>query len=179
MMHFSVKAIKVSESGDKELLPRKHPLSHGKVLAVPPKKMAISNNDATPSFPEPDYDDDSSDGVPDLEFPTDLPLPEPDSPPGDFTLDPSTGKVPGKEYPRTPTPPPTPPPLPEPLEKEEPISNSTTLDTLVKQATEGLTESDLAGNTVENSSITTKVEIEDEDDDDDEPVIVSSSVPGM
>lgn len=44
-------------------------------------------------------EDEESDGVPELEFPTDLPLPEPDSPPGEFILDPSTGKLAGQEYP--------------------------------------------------------------------------------
>lgn len=51
-------------------------------------------------FTTPDKDEDESDdGIPDLEFPTDLPLPEPDSPPGEFILDPETGKIAGQEYP--------------------------------------------------------------------------------
>lgn len=50
-------------------------------------------------FPQPDKDEESDDGIPELEFPTDLPLPEPDSPPGDFILDPETGKIAGQEYP--------------------------------------------------------------------------------
>lgn len=44
-------------------------------------------------------EDDESDGLEELEFPTDLPLPPPDSPVGDFTLDPETGKMAGQEYP--------------------------------------------------------------------------------
>ncbi|KAK9694226.1 Chromo (CHRromatin Organization MOdifier) domain [Popillia japonica] len=44
-------------------------------------------------------EDDDSDGLEELPFPTDLPLPEPDSPPGEFTLCPSTGKILGQEYP--------------------------------------------------------------------------------
>lgn len=44
-------------------------------------------------------EDDESDGIPELEFPKDLPLPEPDSPPGEFILDPETGKVVGQDYP--------------------------------------------------------------------------------
>lgn len=44
-------------------------------------------------------EDDESDGIPELEFPKDLPLPEPESPPGEFILDPETGKVVGQDYP--------------------------------------------------------------------------------
>ncbi|GJQ87785.1 putative chromatin organization modifier domain protein [Trypoxylus dichotomus] len=44
-------------------------------------------------------EDDESDGLEELPFPTDLPLPEPDSPPGEFTLCPLTGKVLGQDYP--------------------------------------------------------------------------------
>lgn len=44
-------------------------------------------------------EDEESDGLEELEFPTDLPLPSPDSPPGDFVLDPETGKIAGQEYP--------------------------------------------------------------------------------
>ncbi|KRT79608.1 hypothetical protein AMK59_7461, partial [Oryctes borbonicus] len=44
-------------------------------------------------------EDDESDGLEELPFPTDLPLPEPDSPPGEFTLCPLTGKVIGQDYP--------------------------------------------------------------------------------
>lgn len=47
----------------------------------------------------PEEDDDSDDGLEELPFPTDLPLPEPESPPGEFTLCPLTGKVVGQEYP--------------------------------------------------------------------------------
>lgn len=53
-----------------------------------------------------DEGEESDDGVPDLEFPTDLPLPEPDSPPGEFVLDPETGKIAGQEYPEEPEQPP-------------------------------------------------------------------------
>ncbi|XP_022918456.1 uncharacterized protein [Onthophagus taurus] len=42
--------------------------------------------------------EDESDGLEELPFPTDLPLPEPESPPGEFTLCPLTGKIVGKEY---------------------------------------------------------------------------------
>ncbi|KAI4460381.1 hypothetical protein MML48_5g00014521 [Holotrichia oblita] len=44
-------------------------------------------------------EDDDSDGLEELPFPTDLPLPEPDSPPGEFTLCPLTGKILGQDYP--------------------------------------------------------------------------------
>lgn len=127
---------------------RKRPLSRSKTSPILPKRLAPTAGDVTAAFTDPvAEDDDSSDGVPDLEFPTDLPLPEPDSPPGEFTLDPFTGKEPGREYAKTPS------PQPEPREKEPDEigivqNSSTTLDTLVKQATEGLTESDLAGSTM-------------------------------
>lgn len=48
---------------------------------------------------EDDKAEDSDDGLPELEFPKDLPLPEPESPPGDFVLDPETGKIAGQDYP--------------------------------------------------------------------------------
>lgn len=48
---------------------------------------------------EDDKGEDSDDGLPELEFPKDLPLPEPESPPGDFVLDPETGKIVGQDYP--------------------------------------------------------------------------------
>lgn len=51
------------------------------------------------SFEGVDHGDESDDGLPELEFPKDLPLPEPESPPGDFVLDPTTGKIAGQEYP--------------------------------------------------------------------------------
>lgn len=47
----------------------------------------------------PEQDDESDDGIPELEFPKDIPLPEPESPPGEFILDPETGKVIGQDYP--------------------------------------------------------------------------------
>lgn len=45
-------------------------------------------------------EDEESDGLEDLEFPPpDAPIPEEESPPGDFVLCPLTGKIAGKEYP--------------------------------------------------------------------------------
>ncbi|XP_018320304.1 uncharacterized protein LOC108733589 isoform X2 [Agrilus planipennis] len=89
--------------------------------------------------------EEESDGLEELEFPTDLPLPEPDSPPGEFTLDPSTGKLLGQ---KTPSPPPEPEPEPEPnvqmLSSEtDATSDSPSLDNLVKLAAADLTEEDL------------------------------------
>lgn len=71
-------------------------------------------------------DEESDDGLEELEFPTDLPLPEPESPPSDFVLDPATGKLAGHEYP----------------EKEE-ETNSTSLENIVKLAAADITEEDL------------------------------------
>lgn len=147
----------VSQNFSKEGI-RKRPFARSKTSPLLTKRSTPTAGDVTAAFTDPVGDgDDSSDGVPELEFPTDLPLPEPDSPPGDFTLDPFTGKIPGQEYAKTPS------PQPEPLEKDLEESgvapnSSTTLDTLVKQATEGLTESDLAGSMMENAVVKSEVE---------------------
>lgn len=67
---------------------------------TPEKKILTPQVEKKDVFSTPDKDEDESDdGIPDLEFPTDLPLPEPDSPPGEFILDPETGKIAGQEYP--------------------------------------------------------------------------------
>lgn len=62
------------------------------------KKTPVSLTPKKEPEPEPILSDES-DGIEELEFPTDLPLPSPDSPPGEFTLCPMTGKVLGQEYP--------------------------------------------------------------------------------
>ncbi|RZC37460.1 titin [Asbolus verrucosus] len=85
-------------------------------------------------------DEESDDGVEELEFPTDLPLPAPDSPPGEFTLDPFTGKVAGQEYP-DPEPEPV---INEPGKKETPAE---TIDNIVKLAAADITEEDLKPDT--------------------------------
>jgi hypothetical protein len=80
-------------------------------------------------------EEDSDDGIPEMEFPTDLPLPEPDSPPGEFTLDPNTGKLAGVEYPD-----PEPEPVIHEIKKESP---SESIDNIVKLAAADITEEDL------------------------------------
>ncbi|CAH0554500.1 unnamed protein product [Brassicogethes aeneus] len=92
-----------------------------------------------------DEEDESDDGIPELEFPTDLPVPEPDSPPGDFVLDPETGKIVGQDY---------------PLEaavviNESPIAlgqPSSTLENIVKLAAADITEEDLKGDPLAESA---------------------------
>ncbi|KAF5273951.1 hypothetical protein FQA39_LY01066 [Lamprigera yunnana] len=86
--------------------------------------------------------DDDSDGLEELDFPTDLPLPEPDSPPGEFTLCPLTGRVLGE--------------MEEPKEAEDTGTDSTSLDVLVKLAAATLPD-------VVDSNTTIKKEVESED----------------
>lgn len=88
----------------------------------------------------PSYDDES-DGIPELEFPTDLPIPEP-SPPREFTLDPETGKVVGEDY---------------PADKEveifdEPKLKPYNLENLVKLAAADLLDDEMAQNEEEKDS---------------------------
>ncbi|XP_060529547.1 uncharacterized protein LOC132703984 isoform X2 [Cylas formicarius] len=88
--------------------------------------------------PEKSCDEESDDGVEPLEFPEDLPAPEPDSPPGEFTLDPSTGKVVGVEYG---------PDKPVIINEDIPrnVDNPSTneLENIVKLAAADITEDDL------------------------------------
>nr|CAI5840277.1 unnamed protein product [Callosobruchus analis] len=84
--------------------------------------------------------DDSDDGLEELPFPDEIKVPEPESPPGDFVLDPITGKIAGVEYP----PAPEPEPLPEPMEEEKAAD---TLDNIVKLAAADITEEDLKSET--------------------------------
>ncbi|KAK4875445.1 hypothetical protein RN001_011867 [Aquatica leii] len=86
--------------------------------------------------------DDDSDGLEELEFPTDLPLPEPDSPPGEFTLCPLTGRVLRDTE--------------EPKEPEDVSADSTSLDTLVKLAAAELPDVDLDPNTEKKEANATK-----------------------
>lgn len=64
-----------------------------------PPTAAIVKRVEPPKVETPKIDDDESDGLEELPFPTDLPLPGPDSPPGEFTLCPLTGKIIGQDYP--------------------------------------------------------------------------------
>ncbi|XP_076265666.1 chromodomain-containing protein chromator isoform X2 [Rhynchophorus ferrugineus] len=85
-------------------------------------------------------DEDSDDGLEPLPFPAlDDPLPEPESPPGEFVLDPETGKIAGREYVDKPV-----------VIKEEPQSVPQTtneLENIVKLAAADITEEDLQGDT--------------------------------
>ena len=66
-------------------------IAHRKVPpnVISPKKLELPRSEVI-------NDDDESDGLEELPFPTDLPLPIPDSPPRDFTLCPLTGKILGE-----------------------------------------------------------------------------------
>ncbi|XP_044755585.1 uncharacterized protein LOC123314381 [Coccinella septempunctata] len=82
-------------------------------------------------------DDDSDCGLPELEFPAEIIPPEPEEPPGEFTLDPTTGKIAGVEYPEN-------EPEPEIATTEDNKENSeNTLDNIVKLAAADITEADL------------------------------------
>ncbi|CAH1961289.1 unnamed protein product [Acanthoscelides obtectus] len=102
--------------------------------------------------------DESDDGLEELPFPDEIKIPEPDSPPGDFVLDPITGKIAGVEYP--PAPDPEPLPEPEPMEEERATD---TLDNIVKLAAADITEEDLKSETpmdIEEPTIQQPVEEE-------------------
>nr|CAH7758281.1 unnamed protein product [Callosobruchus chinensis] len=108
--------------------------------------------------------DDSDDGLEELPFPDEIKVPEPESPPGDFVLDPITGKIAGVEYP----PAPDPEPLPEPMEEEKAAD---TLDNIVKLAAADITEEDLKSETpmdieepMEQEPTVHKVEEEDDEE---------------
>lgn len=75
-------------------------------------------------------EEDESDGLEELEFPTDLPLPPPDSPPGEFSLDPETGKLAGHEYPT------------EEIKLEEQNDGTATLENLVEMTAAQMLDSD-------------------------------------
>ncbi|KAF2903635.1 hypothetical protein ILUMI_02542 [Ignelater luminosus] len=84
--------------------------------------------------------DEDSDGLEELEFPTDLPLPPPDSPPGEFTLCPLTGKILGQDYP----------------EPEETLPENTSLDNLVKEAVAELPDMDVDACSLETKDKSTE-----------------------
>ncbi|KAL3268895.1 hypothetical protein HHI36_007983 [Cryptolaemus montrouzieri] len=82
------------------------------------------------------YDDESDSGLPELEFPSEIIPPEPEESPGEFTLDPTTGKIAGMEYP-------DPEPEPEISPEENKENPENTLDNIVKLAAADITEADL------------------------------------
>lgn len=69
-------------------------------------------------------DEESDDGLEEMEFPKEIVLPEPESPPSEFVLDPTTGKLAGHEY-------------------EEKEMNASSLENIVKLAAADITEEDL------------------------------------
>ncbi|XP_045475655.1 uncharacterized protein LOC123681345 isoform X1 [Harmonia axyridis] len=88
-------------------------------------------------------DDDSDSGLPELEFPAEIIPPEPEEPPGEFTLDPTTGKIAGVEYPEN--------ELEHGTTTEDNKENSeNTLDNIVKLAAADITEADLKPDLGEN-----------------------------
>lgn len=120
-----------------------------------PKKTLTSMMDM--SAPE---DEDSDDGLEELPFPDEIKIPEPESPPGDFVLDPITGKIAGMEYPEKIEPEES--ELdPEPLEEEK---SDTSLDNIVKLAAADITEEDLKNDdSIDDDPLSSH---HDEDDDD-------------
>lgn len=107
-----------------------------------------------PPPPLPPKDEDSDDGLEELPFPEEIKLPEPESPPGEFVLDPVTGKIAGQEYPD-----PEPEPIPEPeaeVEESKMETEDNSLENIVKLAAADITEDDL-----KNESEETPMETEE------------------
>lgn len=105
-------------------------------------------------------EDDSDDGLEELPFPDEIKIPEPESPPGEFTLDPFTGKIAGVEYPEK-VEPEEPEPDPEPEEER----SDSSLDNIVKLAAADITEDDLKNDDpMDVDPLSSHHEEEDEDD---------------
>lgn len=79
--------------------------------------------------------DEDSDGLEELDFPTDIPLPEPESPPGEFTLCPLTGKILGENG--------------QEDEENVAVTETTSLDHLVKEAVAEFSDVDMSTSTTE------------------------------
>ncbi|KAJ8966970.1 hypothetical protein NQ314_003193 [Rhamnusium bicolor] len=120
-------------------------------IVIKPKEEVKKPN------PPPPLDDDSDDGIEEIPFPVDLPLPVPDSPPRDFTLDPFTGKIAGQEYPE---------PEPEPVVVKTDIEDSSP-ENIVKLAAAEITEDDL-----KNECEEAPMETDDIDTQEDEEIPV-------
>lgn len=104
-----------------------------KMMRYASNKNLKDNDKGLSDFKDNSRFDDDSDGLEELEFPTDLPPPEPDSPqPEDFVLDPETGKIAGVEYPEE----------SEVIINQE-VNAENTLDNIVKLAAADITEADL------------------------------------
>lgn len=125
-----------------------------------PKKTLTSMMDM--SAPE----DDSDDGLEELPFPEDIKVPEPESPPGDFTLDPITGKIAGVEYPEKME-------VDDDVDEHEPepteeAKSDTSLDNIVKLAAADITEDDLKNDDALDMDPMEDHHDDEEDDDDEE-----------
>lgn len=118
----------------KPLIVRKEAEKVVKKAETPVKPKSVEKKEETKPT-RTTNEEDSDDGLPELEFPTDLPLPVPESPPREFTLDPTTGKVVGVDYPD-----PEPEPVVSEVKKETSLQ---TLDNIVKLAAADITEEDL------------------------------------
>lgn len=115
-----------------------------------PKRTLTSMMDM--SAPE----DDSDDGLEELPFPEDIKVPEPESPPGDFILDPITGKIAGVEYPEKPE-------IELEPEPTEEAKSDTSLDNIVKLAAADITEEDLKND--DATDVETMMDAHHEEDD--------------
>ncbi|KAJ8985990.1 hypothetical protein NQ317_013874 [Molorchus minor] len=135
--------------------PEGTPKSIATKIIVKPKEEPKKPEPSPPQPPPKLPNDESDDGLEELPFPDEIPLPAPDSPPADFVLDPVTGKIAGQEYPET---------VPEmPIVKPEVDESS--LDNIVKLAAADITEDDLKN---ETPMETDPLDQEDDDDDDDD-----------
>ncbi|XP_017780656.1 PREDICTED: uncharacterized protein LOC108565618 isoform X2 [Nicrophorus vespilloides] len=93
-----------------------------KAAAAAAAASVVCNTDSNQHSSKDSKDDEESDGVEEMDFPTEIQLPAPDSPPPEFTLCPLTGKVLNKDgQPIEPDPEPT-----EPMRTEN-IDNLVTL----------------------------------------------------
>lgn len=128
-------------------------------LKEEPKKTLTSMMDM--SAPE----DDSDDGLEELPFPEDIKVPEPESPPGDFTLDPITGKIAGVEYPEKTEPEDESEHEAEPTEEAK---SDTSLDNIVKLAAADITEDDLKNDDSLDVDHMTSHRDEEDDEEDEE-----------
>lgn len=129
-----------------------------KIKRAEPDKSRVASKakDDLKSLMSQPTDDDSDDGIPELEFPTDLPLPEPESPPGDFVLDPETGKIAGKEYPEHEEKPVVVSEIPSKTSIE-----TSSLENIVKLAAADITEEDLKTDTPIINQLATPVTLVD------------------
>ncbi|KAJ8917727.1 hypothetical protein NQ315_005176 [Exocentrus adspersus] len=117
------------------VLPKSKPVAT-KIIVKPKdetKQQQPVQQAPPPPTPPQQKEEESDDGLEELPFPDEIKVPEPESPPSEFVLDPITGKIAGREYPE---------PVPEPEHtKMETEDNS--LENIVKLAAADITEDDL------------------------------------